>query len=359
MKRSRIALTAGLILVVLIGGGLAGHALLQIREARSLAIRSPDGIDEAGFVDIRGAPQWVQIRGEHRSNPVILVVHGGPGFAMSPLTRLFRPWERDFTLVQWDQRDAGLTFSRNGAQPLSLDQAAADGVAVVEDVRRRLPGARVVLLGHSWGSAVGLEMIRRRPDLFAAFVGAGQMSDKPEQEALSYRRVMQRLVSAGNRKGAQELAASGPPPYPSMVQLLTERKWLAAVDTPAERSMFADLTPQLLLASRMSLLDDWRYMAAAKIAQAAAFHESMDFEAARLGPDFRVPIFVIEGDQDLYTPAEPTARWLAGVHAPAKDLILLKGGGHDALLTMPDAFLRLMRNAVKPRLPAASGVGPQ
>ncbi len=72
------------------------------------AVQTPNGIDEAMFVEIGGVDQWVTIRGQNRDNPVLFLLHGGPGFAsLSASPWAFRAWERDFTMVQWDQRGAG------------------------------------------------------------------------------------------------------------------------------------------------------------------------------------------------------------------------------------------------------------
>jgi pimeloyl-ACP methyl ester carboxylesterase len=340
---------AGLLIAALcmIAVVLGARAWEQHVTAKALQITTPDGVQEAGFVSIDGVPQWVQIRGEHRSNPVLLFVHGGPGFAMSPLTPVFRGWERDFTVVQWDQRDAGRTFSRNGPQPISVDQTANDGIAVADYLRRRL-GRPVIVLGHSWGSAVGLNMIHRRPELFAAYVGVGQMSSKAEQEALSYDTVLGRLRAARDAGAVTELTKSGPPPYGGMAALLVERRWLAQVDTPAERNLFRMATPVVFFAPGLSLKALWDFNAAPKIAQQASFDDVAAFEARRIGTTFAVPIFVIEGDQDLYTPVGPTRRYLDGITAPRKDLVVLSGGGHDMVLTMPAAILAQLNARVRP-----------
>ena len=46
-------------------------------------IDTPDGIQEDAYVEIGGIEQFMQIRGEDKNNPVVLWLHGGPGF---PLT---------------------------------------------------------------------------------------------------------------------------------------------------------------------------------------------------------------------------------------------------------------------------------
>src|SRR4051794_7329902 len=90
---------------------LAGYrGLRRAAHARRLRITTPRGIDEAGFVRIGGIDQWISVRGDDLSNPVILELHGGPGATNLPYAARTRAWERHFTLVRWDMRGAGKTF---------------------------------------------------------------------------------------------------------------------------------------------------------------------------------------------------------------------------------------------------------
>jgi pimeloyl-ACP methyl ester carboxylesterase len=344
----RIVVGAALLLVLACLLVLAWRGFRQHQIAERLRITTPDGVQEAGFVRIGGVDQWVQIRGEHRSNPILLFVHGGPGFAASPFTPVFRNWEKRFTLVQWDQRDAGRTYSRNGGQPLSIDQVTRDGLEVADHIRRRLGQPQVIVLGHSWGSAVALNMIHRRPDLFSAYVGTGQMDDRDDQEAASYAMVLARAKAARNATAVTELEKLGPPPYKGLAGLLVERRWLAVYDTPAERNLFKVMTPVVFYAPDQSLRELYDFNAAPKVAQPAAYGDVARFNARSLGLSFAVSMFVFEGDQDILTPPAPTQRWLDQLQAPRKALVLLKGGGHDAVFSMPDAFLAELDARVRP-----------
>src|SRR5262249_21835762 len=111
----RVGLAVGTVVLVLAAGALGYRAWRQHENALALAIDPKTGVEEAMFVTLGGVPQWIQIRGEDRGNPVLLFVHGGPGSPVSPVSSLLRPWEKYFTVVMWDQRDAGKTFVRNGA----------------------------------------------------------------------------------------------------------------------------------------------------------------------------------------------------------------------------------------------------
>ena len=101
------------LIAILILGGLGYRAWSQHQAARAFRITTANGIDEGRFVRIGGIEQWITIRGDDRSNPVLLYLHGGPGFPMSFMAPAFADWEKDFTLVQWDQPGGGATYSRN------------------------------------------------------------------------------------------------------------------------------------------------------------------------------------------------------------------------------------------------------
>ena len=105
----------------------------QHQNAVKFSIFSPPGISEAQFVKIGGIEQWIQIRGDDVSNPVSLVLHGGPGSSYIPATPLFVSWGPSFTIVQWDQRGTARTFAHNGAAnngEMSVDRMAKDGIEV-------------------------------------------------------------------------------------------------------------------------------------------------------------------------------------------------------------------------------------
>src|SRR6266446_601320 len=86
------------------------------------AQRSAQRIEEASFINIGGIEQWVSVRGDDRRNPVLLLLHGGPGDVQSPFVSTYAPYEKDFVLVQWDERGAGRTFAKNGAAGVTLER---------------------------------------------------------------------------------------------------------------------------------------------------------------------------------------------------------------------------------------------
>ena len=190
---------------------------VRARNARDYAITSPNGIDEAKYVEVGGIEQWITIRGEDRNNPVLLFLHGGPGDATNPWGYAgFRLWLKHFTVVQWDQRGAGRTLGKNGsasAQTVTVDRMVQDGVELAALLTKSLGKNKVVLVGHSWGSMLGVLMAKARPELFYAFVGTGQVADPTKNYAVAYDALLKKAEALEDERAMRELRAVGPPPY--------------------------------------------------------------------------------------------------------------------------------------------------
>jgi len=186
------------------------------RNAKDYAITAPNGIDEGKYVQIGGIEQWITIRGEDRGNPVLLFLHGGPGDATNPWGFAgFRTWLRYFTVVQWDQRGTGRTLGKTGptiGPTITIDRMTRDGIELAEMLRRTLNQDRIILVGHSWGSILGVLMVKTRPDLFYAYVGTGQVAADPTRNyTVAYDEVLKAAKRRGDQRAVTELEQVGPP----------------------------------------------------------------------------------------------------------------------------------------------------
>jgi pimeloyl-ACP methyl ester carboxylesterase len=349
---------AGL-LVLAVTAVLGYRRLCQRRAGRALVIGSPNGIDESGYVTIGGIGQWIQIRGEDTGNPVLLFLHGS-GMTMTPFTPVLRDWEKHFTVVQWDRRGAGKTLRRNGKEGnhLTFGQMAEDGIEVAEYLCQRLGTGRVVLVGHSQGSIVGVKMAQRRPDLFCAYVGTGQIADMARNEAESYPLALRRARAAGSAKAARKLEQAGPPPYALARTWLIKQRWSFETD-PELRAWGKKSMPMVLTAPHRSLRDVWLFNTAFTYYPQPLYEETMRWSAAAEGTSFAVPFFIFQGDDDQHTLTSLAQEYFAAVEAPRKGFVQLPGGGHCAVLMQPGAFLAELRARVCPdRMEAAGAAQP-
>ena len=318
------------------------RALLQRRHARRAAIASANGIDEAGFVTIGGIAQWIAIRGEDRRNPVLLVLHGGPGAALSAVSyALFRDVEKHFTVAHWDQRGAGRTFGRNGRRgsgDMSIARLTLDGIEVAEHLCQTLKQKQVVLCALSWGSILALGMLTARPELFAAYVGTGQIVDMQKGETFAYESVLARARKGLMRPAIAALEWIGPPPFGGGKARRIWQQWLLDFAPPSERRAMREMPLLLLTAPRTGLGDVWNLVAGVFFSYARLFDALMAFQVTAQRLAFRMPMFFFQGSDDLQTPTKLVAEFADAIAAPRKELVLLEGGGHLVIRTMGARF---------------------
>src|SRR5580658_5651757 len=174
-------------------------ARATIAETQAIA---PGGIDELKAVDIGGIKQWISVRGNNPANPILLFIHGGPGSPMMPESWIFqRPWEDFFTVVQWDQRGSGKTFSASGRQPdtsMTLEQMQADTEQLIDLLRQTYGKKKIFLMAHSFGSVIGLRVAQHRPDALYAYVGIGQVVNVVQNETVGYQQTLAQAEAVGN-----------------------------------------------------------------------------------------------------------------------------------------------------------------
>ena len=313
-------------------------------------------IDEGEFLDVNGVPQWVAVRGAQRANPALLLI-GGPGASFAALAPFFAAWERDFTLVHWDPPGAGFTFARSGTEPESVAALAADGVRVAQIACAKLGIRKLALLAVSAGTIVGLHMARRRPGVFSAYVGSGQVVDWPRQDASSYSLLLERARAAGNTAMLAELTRIGPPPYADSASDAVKSKY-AGEPTPSEAANFAELLPLVgaavrgLPAAAPYVAPGLRWpdpFARSLAAYTALRAEIVSFDARRLGSRFALPLSFFQGADDLFTVTSEVERYAAALTAPRVELVRVPGAGHSAFL-LRDEMLALLLRHVRPLL---------
>ncbi len=304
------------------------------------------GIHEAMYVRAGGIDQWIQIRGDNLANPVLLWLNGGPGSSTMLDTPMFRSWERYFTVVMWDQRGEGKTFERHGdaiADTMSVERMAEDGIEVTRFLLEHLNKQKLVLLGHSWGSILGIHMINAAPQLYSVYVGTGQVTNLPRQLEAAYPSLM---TLAGSREDAlQELSAIGPPPWPSRAQYDVIERWEGELEPPSVPPSEEDQQTwmQEEETEYPQYMDDGE-MFSYRLLGAAMDKEDMP----ALATAFAMPIVLIQGKADLLTTTSVVRDYFDQMVAPAKHLIEIDNAGHNVIFSNRAPFLVQLLTVVRP-----------
>lgn len=309
----------------------------------------PGSIAESRYVALGGVDQWILIRGENVANPVIIVLHGGPGFSDTAFLRYRTPQlEKSFTVVYWDQRGTGRSYDATIPRAsMTVARVLADLDELVDFVRMRLGKEKVALLGHSWGSALGVLYASRFPHKVAVYAGVAQAGDWAAGEKASYANAVAEAERQHDRSVLKRLRAIGPPPH-SAKEVFVERM--------CTQRLRGDFRPKALWALSRMLLGAPESSVRELRAAIRAFRftmESMWPEVSRLNliervPELDVPVVVMLGRRDPWIPPEASIAYYDVLRAPSKKLVWFEESGHEPFVDEPSKFIDVMLDEVRP-----------
>lgn len=336
---------------------VAAASALQKTEQEKEADKKASMVDEHKGIDIRvkpligGIEQYLHIRGTDRSNPVLLFIHGGPGSAMSASAYLFeKDWEKFFTVVTWDQRDCGLSGSSE--KPLKISDFVTDAKEVAEYIKRLLPDRPIVILAHSWGTVVGSLAVHQYPDLFAAYIGTGQVVDINETINRSYERAEQCAQANGDTallKALKETEGSGAEKFLSPAFRKAEMKYKFSSTRYTDMKEMGHLMMKTAWkCPDLTVKESLKSMAASfmmnqKYQEFLHSDEFLNYRLKDHTTEYRIPFFLIEGDHDWQTPYPIAREYYDQVTAPEKKWYTLTNCGHMVQMDNPEQLTEDLR----------------
>jgi len=310
------------------------------------------GIDFSESVILGGYPQNIRVRGTCEQNPVLLFLHGGPGAADRHWVLKYQSGLADVcTIVCWDQRGAGKSFSKALAgEKLTIDLMVRDAGELVEYLCRKFNTEKVYIVGHSWGSVLGVLLAQSKPERIAAYVGMGQVVDLDENERLSYKFVLDEARRRGDKKGIRDLERIGEPvdgSYGSFRNLVTQRNYMSKYgggEYNKKETIWSALILPVLKSPEYSFLDLFRYIRGTLFCTKQLFEEMMS--TVRLSKTIKkldVPVYITQGDHDQNTPASLAQKWLDGLQAPHKEWISFEKSAHSPIKEEPELWGKTLR----------------
>ncbi len=327
--------------------------------AHTPAIAGPDGkplpnsIAALEKVRLGGAQQWLIIRGQDVDKPVLLFLSGGPGASEAArVLRFNRELEEHFVVVIWEQRGCGKSYLARG--DLSLERYTADVIELAELLRQRFDEQKIYLVGHSWGTIIGLLAAQARPDLFHAYVGTAQMVDVLETDRMIYDLVLAHSRQSGDAAFVETLETQGPPPYLGKnpigpyARLFGREYQLFEVPNIRDETYRreGDAIMLMLKQPEYGWLDRVYYLLGLMTTFNTVYPQlqELDFraDAARLD----LPVYIVLGRYDMNNPSPIPEEYFNLLEAPAKQLVFFENSGHGMIWEEAGLFHRLMADTV-------------
>ncbi|MDB5248913.1 MAG: alpha/beta hydrolase [Segetibacter sp.] len=323
------------------------------------ASTSKAAIHEEKFILINGIEQWVTIKGES-SKPVILFLHGGPGSPISPYSdALYKEWEKDFIIVQWDQRGTGKTFGSNApgeltpeflkSNPLTIEQMTSDGINLSEYLIKNLKKQKIILFGTSWGSVLGVKLASKRPDLFYAYVGHSQIVN-PSNDLPLYNKVYHIAEDKHDEEALRILTSVGKPPYDkakNVGQLFRiVKKYERENSIPAPNTWFVESLNYDNAKDNRNRSDGDDYSFVNYVGDSRLGVESMrnTINFLRDNLVFKIPIYLVQGNEDLLTPRDVTKHYFDKIEAPEKKYFLLPNTAHGFNVSVLETQYKIFKS---------------
>ncbi|WP_044891953.1 alpha/beta fold hydrolase [Opitutus terrae] len=310
----------------------------------------PRRIEFLQTVVLGGVPQAIHVHGEDAGLPLLLFLHGGPGLPHMPFAHVNADLARWFLVVNWDQRGAGKSYSPSlrGAH-FSAEQFVSDTHDLILWLLERFGKSRLVLAGHSWGSALGAIVASRYPHLVAAFVGLGQVTNLRVAEQMRFQMARTLAREQQNRAAADALATLGPPPYRSARESDALERWTCRLTgdchCPIEDSRFLRLA---LLSPVYSWLDLLRIPLGVRLSGRCFWEELFHgIDLFSQVPKLDVPAFFIVGRNDAVVTHGLVRRYFETLVAPrGKSFITFDHSGHWPQLEEPGCFRSVLTGPV-------------
>jgi pimeloyl-ACP methyl ester carboxylesterase len=302
---------------------------LLFKRKTPVPTKLPDSLYSLETINLGGLDQSILIRTDDTKHPLLLFLHGGPGTAQIGFARRFqRELEKEFIVVNWDQRGAGLSQPDvYRKEDFSIQTYLDDAKELISTLLKRFKKEKLYLVGHSWGTILGTTLAKEFSVYLYAYVGVGQIVNAVEGERLSYDFVLKKAEERGDKKALNRLKNLTFDPG-SLEYLFTQRKLLDRYKGSIYSMSGSQLFFGEFLKNTEYLLNDWlRYFKGNKRSLEMMWQEVAKTDFTNV-VEFSIPIYFCAGRKDYNTPSELTEKYFQMIQAPKKELIWFEHSGH-------------------------------
>lgn len=302
--------------------------------------RTIESIDHSEMISIGGTKQYIQISSNDINNPIILFLHGGPGFAQSSFANQYQNKLREeFVVVNWDQRGAGKSYSDDlPKETMNIEQFISDTNELVNYLLEKFNRKKIYLVGHSWGSILGLMTTERYPEKFYAYIGIGQVIDNEQGEKISYEFILNEARNSNDSEALSEIVNIGYPPYNNINDISIERKWVTNFG-----GSFRKVNVYKVLEESLDEDTYKHHQKGTVFSVVNLLPEIMEINFFESIKEINVPVYFCIGRYDYHTPSQLVQEYIRVLKAPEKELIWFEESAHNPNFEESDKFADVLK----------------
>jgi pimeloyl-ACP methyl ester carboxylesterase len=300
-------------------------------------------------ITLGGSKQWITIRGKSADNPVLLFLSGGPGGSQLAATRTqLKGLEDHFVVVNWDQPGSGKSYHSVSRKSLTPERYISDAYELTQYLRQRFHKEKIYILGESWGSALGIMLVQKYPELFNSFIGTGQMVSFLDTELYDYNLALKLAEEKGDTQKVEELKLQGEPPYfgkdvtwKSATYLMYLSNYMAknpSISNPGYNTI-SDL-----LGSEYGLYDKINYIRGVVYTFNHVYPQLYPIDLRKQAIKIDVPVYFLEGRYDVNAPPALVEDYYKKLEVPDKRIIWFEHSGHSPWINERDTFVDTVVN---------------
>ena len=303
-----------------------------------------NAVSELIKVELNGRKQWISIRGHDKDNPVLLFLAGGPGGTqMAAVRHELSRLEKHFVVVNWDQPGSGKSYGVKNEGKITVDTYIDDGIALTEYLISRFSTEKIYLIGESWGSALGIFLINKKPDYYHAFIGTGQMVDFEETERLDYAKALEIAEQKGDKSLINRLRRNGVPPYYG-----DDVTWKSAVYLNYLSAYMANLpeihnpgynTLRDIFSPEYGISDKINYIRGVVYTFNEVYQQLYDIDLRKDYTSLNVPVYFFLGRYDYNAPTSLVEEYYELLDAPQKEILWFEHSAHSPWINESDKFI--------------------
>jgi pimeloyl-ACP methyl ester carboxylesterase len=313
-----------------------------------------NSVAEIVYMDIGGVEQGMIIRGKNINNPVLLFLHGGPGSPEYPMTA-DHPLDLDdtFTIVWWEQRGTGISYHKNiPPESMTLEQFINDTAEVTNYLRQRFNQDKIYLMGHSWGTILGVYTVQQYPELYKAYIGIGQIANQLESEKLAYDYMLNTAIAEGNRSLEKKfrkytLTTAESVLGKKYMQLRSETMNKQGIGlTHTLKSAYSEVVIPFLKTKEYTASQKLGLTRGINFTQKHLIHTIFAKKPMEDALSFEIPIYIIGGKYDYQVSSVLAKEYFDRISAPKKEFFLFENSAHSPLFEEPERLKAIILETI-------------